>query len=160
MLKVKKSKPILICAISLALCAMGSLTAVAVNHIGNDQNQSATVIAANEVCAMDNVQEVEDEGDMMFGTYERKEAELNGECSTDADRVTVEEVEEMIHNGMDYSMIESKLAEITGGSGVTIIEYWLDETGNDKILLIREQENIIHVVDSSNDSEDLYDVLM
>ena len=59
MLKVKKSKPILICAISLALCAMGSLTAVAVNHIGNDQNQSATVIAANEVCAMDNVQEVE-----------------------------------------------------------------------------------------------------
>ena len=67
---------------------------------------------------------------------------------------------------MDYSMIESKLAEIhpfadfTGGSGVTIIEYWLDETGNDKILLIREQENIIHVVDSSNDSEDLYDVLM
>ena len=76
MLKVKKSKPILICAISLALCAMGSLTAVAVNHIGNDQNQSATVIAANEVCAMDNVQEVEDEGDMMFGTYERKEAEL------------------------------------------------------------------------------------
>ena len=105
MLKVKKSKPILICAISLALCAMGSLTAVAVNHIGNDQNQSATVIAANEVCAMDNVQEVEDEGDMMFGTYERKEAELNGECSTDADRVTVEEVEEMIHNGMDYSMI-------------------------------------------------------
>lgn len=166
MLKVKKSKPILICAISLALCAMGSLTAVAVNHIGNDQNQSATVIAANEVCAMDNVQEVEDEGDMMFGTYERKEAELNGECSTDADRVTVEEVEEMIHNGMDYSMIESKLAEIhpfadfTGGSGVTIIEYWLDETGNDKILLIREQENIIHVADSSNDSEDLYDVLM
>lgn len=108
----EKSKPILICAISLALCAMGSLTAVAVNHIGNDQNQSATVIAANEVCAMDNVQEVEDEGDMMFETYERKEAELNGECSTDADRVTVEEVEEMIHNGMDYSMIESKLAEI------------------------------------------------
>ena len=153
MLKVKKSKPILICAISLALCAMGSLTAVAVNHIGNDQNQSATVIAANEVCAMDNVQEVEDEGDMMFGTYERKEAELNGECSTDADRVTVEEVEEMIHNGMDYSMIESKLAEIHPFADFT-------ETGNDKILLIREQENIIHVVDSSNDSEDLYDVLM
>ena len=51
MLKVKKSKPILICAISLALCAMGSLTAVAVNHIGNDQNQSATVIAANEECS-------------------------------------------------------------------------------------------------------------
>ena len=80
--------------------------------------------------------------------------------------VSSDEVEEMIHNGMDYSMIESKLAEIhpfadfTGGSGVTIIEYWLDETGNDKILLIREQENIIHVVDSSNDSEDLYDVLM
>ena len=49
MLKVKKSKPILICAISLALCAMGSLTAVAVNHIGNDQNQSATVTRSASV---------------------------------------------------------------------------------------------------------------
>ena len=58
MLKVKKSKPILICAISLALCAMGSLTAVAVNHIGNDQNQSATVIAANEVCARHDVWDI------------------------------------------------------------------------------------------------------
>jgi hypothetical protein len=166
MLKVKKSKPILICAILMVLCAMGSLAAAAVNHIENNENQSATVIAANEVCAMDNVQEVKHKGDIMFGTYERKEAELNGECSANANRITVEEVEEMIHDGMDYGMIESKLAEIQpfadfiGGSGVTMIEYWLDETGNDKILLIREQENIIHVVDFSDDSEDLYDVLM
>lgn len=115
---------------------------------------------------MNDVQDVEYEGNMMFGSYERKIAELNGAISADAERVKLENVQSWIADGMKYQEIEEKLAEVQpypdfiGGSGVTKIEYWLDESGNDKILLIREQGNVIHKQISNDSKDNLYDVLL
>jgi len=163
-MKIKKSKPIVIAFAISFLCFATSATAFAVYNL--DDNKTSVTVAANSVYSMDNIKDVELEGEIMFGVYERKIAELNGEISVDSPRINLGLVKSWINDGMNYVDIENKLEEeysfpdFVGGSGVTKIEYWLDETGNDKILMIREQENIIHVLDSSNNDKDIYDVLM
>lgn len=164
-MKKKKIRPIFIVACIFSLCFITSMTAFAVYSLENE-NKSIIAIEANKVSAMDNIQDVKSKGELMFGSYERKIAELSGDISSDAKRINLEDVQAWIDDGMNYTEIENKLSEIQpypdfiGGSGVTKIEYWLDETGNDKILLIREQGDIIHKQVSSSGSKNVYDVLL
>lgn len=140
-----------VCIATLSLCLAASMSTFAVNYIGSKDTKVTAAIESNDVASMDNLEDVEREGAVMFGAFERKEVELKGEISEDAPRVVLDDVLQMIDADMDYAAIESKLAEIQpepdfiGGSGMTNIEYWLDDTENDKILLIPEQEEIIHI---------------
>ena len=80
--------------------------------------------------------------------------------------MTLAEAKELVNSSDSFKEIYDKLSasqpypDFIGGSGVTKIEYWLDETGNDKILLIREQGDIIHKQVSSSGSKNVYDVLL
>lgn len=79
---------------------------------------------------------------------------------------TLDTVTDIINQETDFEVILDKLAQAkptpdyVGGSGVSVIEYWLDVVGNDKIVIIVEQGEIYHVIDdalnlifSVNDSE-------
>lgn len=139
------------CIATLSLCLVASMSTFAINYIDDKDIKATETIESNNVASMDNLADVEREGEIMFGTFERKEVELKGEILQDAPRIALDDVVHMLNDGMDYAVIENELAEIQsepdfiGGSGITNIEYWLDDTGNDKILLIPEQKEIIHI---------------
>lgn len=139
------------CIATLSLCLVASMSTVAINYINSKEIKTTETIESNDVASMNNIADVEHEGEIMFGTFERKELELKGEISEDEPRVALNDVLDMLNDGMDYTDIESELAKIQsepdfiGGSGITNIEYWLDGTGNDKILLIPEQKEIFHI---------------
>ncbi len=102
----------------------------------------------------------------VFGEFERARASILNKIPEDASRMTLAEAKELVNSSDSFKKIYDKLSasqpypDFIGGSGVTKIEYWLDETGNDKILLIREQGDIIHKQVSSSGSKNVYDVLL
>ena len=102
----------------------------------------------------------------VFGEFERARASILNKIPEDASRMTLAEAKELVNSSDSFKEIYDKLSasqpypDFIGGSGVTKIEYWLDETGNDKILLIREQGDIIHKQVSSSGSKNVYDVLL
>ena len=68
-------------------------------------------------------------------------------------RITSEEVVKMIENDMTYSEIENRLEELynfpdfRGGSGIERFEYWIDDQGNERILLLHQSKSIFHIID-------------
>lgn len=160
-----KSKKIIILA-SIIVAGLGvSFTTFAVSSANND-GKNAVTCGANKVSMMTNLEEVQAEGERMFGNYTRKIAELNGEISIDSPRLTLDKLNQIMTDYADYSEIETKLNELypypdyVGGSGVSITEYWLDESGSNKIRLIAEEESITHIIDYADDEGDVYDVLI
>ena len=119
----------------------------------------------HKIMQMTSVEEVEREGDRMVGEYARRIAELKGEISEDAPRITAEEVVQMIGDGMDFRAVFQRLHELypypdyNGGSGVSNTEYWLDDSGTDFILLTIESESIVHIVHASDGTANVYDIL-
>lgn len=166
MMKNKKKIIVSLSAIILSLTTVMSVTIIAVNSAYGSREKNVDTIVANEVCEMENLEDVKHEGKLMIGSYERKEAELNDMISNAESRITLNEVEKMIDSGMNYHDIESQLLkeypypDFSGGSGILRYEYWIDETGNNKIILFHEQEDIMHVVDSPENSEVVCDVLL
>lgn len=135
------------------------------------ESETTTAAATTEppephrIMQMTSAEEVEREGNRMVGEYARRIAELNGEIDADAPRITTEEVAQMIDEGMEFRAVLQRLHELypypdyIGGSGVTNIEYWLDISGTDFILLTIESESVVHIVHHSDGSADVYDIL-
>ena len=144
-----------------------SKTAVSFTETETTTAASATTAPRepHKIMQMTSVEEVEREGDRMVGVYERRIAELKGEISEDAPRITAEEVVQMIDDGMDFRAVFQRLHELypypdyNGGSGVSNTEYWLDPSGTDFILLTIESESIVHIVHASDGTADVYDIL-
>lgn len=65
--------------------------------------------------------------------------------------MTLEEAKEFVNSSDSFKEIYDKLSasqpypDFIGGSGVTKVEYWFDDKGKEKILLILEQEDVIYV---------------
>ena len=144
-------------------------TETAVSSTETETTTAASATTAprepHKIMQMTSVEEVEREGDRMVGVYERRIAELKGEISEDAPRITAEEVVQMIGDGMDFRAILQRLyalypyPDYNGGSGVSNIEYWLDDSGTDFILLTIESESIVHIVHASDGTANVYDIL-
>lgn len=87
---------------------------------------------------------------ILFGEFQRERAVISGELSSDASRLTLDEVNEIIRTSDSYDEICEKLravqpyADYFGGSGVSLVEYWFDDKGAQKIVLILEQEDIFY----------------
>ena len=119
----------------------------------------------HKIMQMTSAEEVEREGNRMIGEYARRIAELNGKIDEDAPRITTEEVMQMIADGMDFRAVLQRLyalypyPDYIGGSGVTNIEYWLDRSGTDFILLTIEQETVVHIVHDPDGTGNVFDIL-
>ena len=100
--------------------------------------------------------ELKAKGKLLFGEFPRKEKEILGEIEQDSARVTMEDVSNLLASENDFQQVYNGMLAIAGcpdfigGSGVTDVEFWLNETGAKKILLILEQKDIIYV-DCSED---------
>ena len=87
----------------------------------------------------------------VFGEFERARASILNKIPEDASRMTLEEAKEFVNSSDSFKEIYDKLSasqpypDFIGGSGVTKIEYWFDDKGKEKILLILEQEDVIYV---------------
>ena len=86
-----------------------------------------------------------------FGEFERARASILNKIPEDSSRMTLEEAKEFVNSSDSFKEIYDKLSasqpypDFIGGSGVTKIEYWFDNKGKEKILLILEQEDVIYV---------------
>ena len=100
--------------------------------------------------------ELKAKGKLLFGEFPRKEKEILGVIEQDSARVTMEDVSNLLASENDFQQVYNGMLAIAGcpdfigGSGVTDVEFWLNETGTEKILLILEQKDIIYV-DCSED---------
>ena len=128
--------------------------------------QTTATAEPHPVMLMTSEDEVVREGDRMIGEYKRRLAQLRGELAADAPRITLAEVMEMVSSGMDFRAVKDRLQELypypdyVGGSGVTRIEYWLDDSGTDYIDLIVEQQDLVHVIHGSSREENLFEKLL
>lgn len=84
-------------------------------------------------------------------TLVRERAILNGEISANSPRLTLYDIQCMIGSYSDFRNIYSKIRDnqpypdVIGGSGVTLIEYWIDGSRNDIVLICPENESIFHI---------------
>lgn len=87
----------------------------------------------------------------VFGEFERARASILNKIPEDASRMTLEEAKKFVNSSDSFKEIYDKLSasqpypDFIGGSGVTKVEYWFDDNGKEKILLILEQEDVIYV---------------
>ncbi|MGM0882861.1 MAG: hypothetical protein ACQEXQ_17725 [Bacillota bacterium] len=86
-------------------------------------------------------------GESHIGIFKRKLQEIIGELPADAKRITLPEVKDIVSNH-DFKEAIAEIEKLhgvpdyIGGSGVTNKEYWLDNEGNSKIIVIVEQGQI------------------
>lgn len=111
------------------------------------------------------LEELRAEGDRLFGWFVRQEMIITGELPTDAPRVTLMQMEEIIGDSADFAQILQALCDaqlypdFVGGSGVTNIYYWLDETGTELIMMTLEQEDILYVHPDETGTGKIYEKL-
>lgn len=111
------------------------------------------------------LEELRAEGDRLFGRFVRQELIIQGELPEDAPRLTLAQMEEMIAGSTDFNDILQTLLDaqlypdFVGGSGVTNIWYWLDETGSERILITLEQEDIHYVHPDETGTREIYEKL-
>jgi len=90
----------------------------------------------------------ETKGEENIGVYERKLVEMkNGKL--ESRRITWDEVKEVLAQKSDFKDQIAEMERIhgtpdfVGGSGVTRMEFWLDEDGKDTITVLLEQGDIL-----------------
>ena len=97
------------------------------------------------------LKELEQKENWLFGEFRHERAVIRGELAPDAERLTLEEVNAFIEDSDSFESVMKKLEEAQtypdyfGGSGMTLIEYWLDDCGTEKILITLEQQDIIYI---------------
>ncbi len=92
----------------------------------------------------------------------RERAIFNGVISADSPRITLAQVKQIIAESSNFSDIRRKIqniqpyADVVGGSGVTLIEYWVNGSRNDYVLLCPEAEYIHLMNERGKKAEELY----
>lgn len=119
----------------------------------------SVVIAPDDTISTEQQEQLsalKEKGNHLFGEFIREEKIILGELSPDTARLCFDDVQEILRNNTDFQYIYENLLSIAkypdfvGGSGVTLVEFWLDDYGTEKILLILEQEDVISVKCSAN----------
>lgn len=80
----------------------------------------------------------------------RQEKIENGEISNNHRRITLDEAKKIASEGKNLKDIREAMNDIhaapdfIGGSGVSLVEYWLDSDGIERIIFIIEQNDIYY----------------
>lgn len=155
---MKKCKLIIV-AICVVLLGVGAVTAYAL--------EGAPIFSIkNELTELQlqELKEIEDKGAEMVGSFIYQEKVIKGEADPAMTRMSLQEVENILAQSNCFEDVLSSLEsrqtypDFAGGSGVSIREYWLDATGNEKILIIIEQAEVhyVNTNDTSLSTELLY----
>ena len=99
----------------------------------------------------DALKQLEQKENRLFGEFRRERAVIKGILTADAPRLTMDAVSGIIGNAGSYAEIMQKLSaaqpypDYIGGSGLTLIEYWFDQAGTEKILAVEEQSELVYI---------------
>lgn len=124
-------------------------TTAATQTIESTTTTTAIITAISEEQAK--LDELTKKENRLFGEFQRERAILSGKLAPDAERLTLDDANEIINRCNSYDEIYKELAtaqtypDFIGGSGVTKIEYWFDDNGYQKLLLIHEEGDVIYV---------------
>lgn len=94
---------------------------------------------------------LEEKEECLFCEFQRERAVILGKLSSDAPRLTLEQTEQIIEDSDSFSDVmqaiiaKQEYPDSYGGSGMTLIEYWFDKRGMEKILITLEQEDILYI---------------
>lgn len=109
---------------------------------------TTTAVSDNEL----ELQKLREKGARMVGEYTRQEKILLGELDADTPRITLEEAETIIEESGSFSEIMKKVMEIhkypdyNGGSGLSITEFWLNDSGSSMIeFVVGNFEEIVYI---------------
>lgn len=97
------------------------------------------------------LKELEQKENWLIGEFRRERSVIRGELAPDAARLTLDEVNTFIETSDSFESVMKKLQEAQtypdyfGGSGVTLIEYWLDDCGTEKVIIILEQKDLVYI---------------
>ena len=108
---------------------------------------------------------IREKGERGAGIFWWQEAVIRGMIDVNARRLDVATAKEIIVNSSSFKEILARFEEVQpypdfgGGSGYSRLEYWLDEKGEEKIIVSIEYEGITLITlseDGSRDIEELY----
>jgi len=94
------------------------------------------------------MESLREKGRRAVGYFWRQEKIIKGEIDADSPKLTLERALSIIAEHDSFADILSEFEKVqeypdyAGGSGISIREYWLDENGEEKILIIKEQGEI------------------
>lgn len=127
------------------------------------QTQTApSVLTPEQEAALAQLRE---QGERMFGAYIRQEKIITGELAADAPRLTRVQMQAIIAESTDFADILARLKAVQpypdfiGGSGVTNVEYWLDDEGMEQIYLTLEQEDVTYVKEADAEHDRIWERL-
>ena len=112
---------------------------------GNDDNDLFTMDKQEALRRIETMERI------TIGEYLRARAIVNGELSADAPRLDLEQTNEIIAGSDSFNEIYQKLQAVQpipdyiGGSGFSKVEYWFDNKGEEKILLVLEEEDVVYI---------------
>ena len=111
------------------------------------------------------LKKLEQKENWLIGEFRRERAVIRGELAPDAARLTLDEVNAFIETSDSFESVMKKLQEAQtypdyfGGSGVTLIEYWLDDCGTEKVIIILEQKDLVYIRLNPDGSQNEWDFL-
>jgi len=111
------------------------------------------------------IEKLREQGRSLVGNFIWQEKIIMGEVQNDSPRLDITIAKKIISGNREFSNIleefekAQKYPDFVGGSGVSIIEYWLDGNGGEKILIIVEQEQIYFVSSNDDKSSQNYEVM-
>ena len=137
----------------LTILFIGIISIIGFNIVyaseNKDINSNKNTHTLSEV-QLRKLSELEERGQALVGSYLYQQKVITGEIEELDSRLDLQTVQEIILNHSSFndmkSALKSKQAypDFAGGSGVSILEYWLDDAGNEKIILICEQQEIYY----------------
>ena len=119
-----------------------------------DDTTTTTTVTTDEfsIEKKQQLNKLQEKGDNLIGSFRRAEKVLLGEISKDLSRITMDEINIFIESSDSFDETMQKIEnsqpypDFEGGSGVTSVEYWMNESGSEKILVLLEQKQMFHVV--------------
>lgn len=148
-----------ICAlIVVASCVAFGVAALTGEHSGKGEQPSEDTakawydemeLDASTVAKLD---ELEAKGKLSFGRYWYAEKLLTKETAPLETRLMLEDAKKIVSEAASFEEAKKRFAEwqpwpdFAGGSGVSLVEYWFDDEGKEKILMLLEQGQIYHVI--------------
>ncbi len=109
--------------------------------------------------------QLREQGEREFGAFIRQEKIITGELAADAPRLTRAQMQAIIAESTDFADILARLKAVQpypdfiGGSGVTNVEYWLDDEGKEQIYLTLEQEDVTYVKEADAEHDRVWERL-
>ncbi len=159
-------KTIVICAVVAALLLLFAVTAAVTGAFAGSPGEKTTITNYGGQILYDatgfsndqivKLEELIELGRQNCGRYVYQEKVVIGQAEEKEKYITEADAKSIVSESSSYDEIVEKFEKLqkypdyVGGSGTTLIEYWLDGDASSKIIIIDTQKSIYIVTDENN----------